>query len=113
VLQDIANSYWSESNRDCYALWPRLSTTSVSNNTQSSTWYLRDASFLRLKSVELGYTVPRKLLKGTFLESIRIYYTGTNLCVFSKFKMWDPELGGGAFNYPLQRSNSIGIQVNI
>jgi TonB-linked SusC/RagA family outer membrane protein len=113
VLQDIANSYWSESNRNCYALWPRLSTTRVSNNEQPSTWYMRDASFLRFKSLEVGYTFPKKLLRNTFFESIRIYYTGTNLCVFSKFKMWDPELGGAAFNYPIQSSNSFGIQVNI
>lgn len=112
VLTDIANSYWSEDNRDIYALWPRLSTTSVGNNEQSSTWYMRDGSFLRFKSLELGYSLSRKLLRKIKMENVRFYYTGTNLLVFSKFKMWDPELGGGAFNYPLQRTHSIGLQLS-
>lgn len=112
VLQDIADSYWSEDNRNIYALWPRLSTTRVSNNEQSSTWYMRDGSFLRFKSLEVGVSMPRKILRKLNMESVRLYYTGTNLLVFSKFKMWDPELGGNAFAYPLQRTHSIGLQVN-
>lgn len=111
VLTDIANSYWSEDNRNMYALWPRLSTTSVSNNEQSSTWYMRDGSFLRFKSLEVGYSLPRKLLRKLRMENVRLYYSGTNLLVFSKFKMWDPELGGNAFNYPLQRTHSVGLQL--
>jgi hypothetical protein len=74
---------------------------------------MRDASFIRFKTLEFGYTLPRKLLKKINFDNIRIYYTGTNLLVFSKFKMWDPELGGGAFNYPLQRSHTVGIQVSL
>ena len=112
VLMDIANSYWSEDNRNIYALWPRLSTTRVGNNEQSSTWYMRDGSFLRFKSLEIGYSLPRILLRKMRMENVRFYYTGTNLLVFSKFKMWDPELGGSAFNYPLQRTHSVGLQLS-
>lgn len=112
VLQDIANNYWSENNRNVYALWPRLSTTRISNNEQNSTWYMRDGSFLRFKSLEFGVSMPRKILRKMKMEGLRLYYTGTNLLVFSKFKMWDPELGGNAFAYPLQRTHSIGLQVN-
>jgi Outer membrane cobalamin receptor protein len=113
VLKSIADNYWSEENRNSYALWPRLSTTSISNNEQSSTWYMRDGSFLRLKSFELGYSIPHKLLRKANLTNLRLYYTGTNLFVFSKFKMWDPELGGNAFAYPLQRTHCIGLQVSL
>lgn len=112
VLDDIANNYWSEENRDSYALWPRLSTSRVGNNEQSSTWYMRDGSFLRFKSLEAGYTIPRRLLRKIKMENVRFYYTGTNLLVFSRFKMWDPELGGSAFNYPLQRTHCIGVQLS-
>ena len=60
VLDVIANSYWSENNRNPYAFWPRLANQSVENNNQTSTWFMQDATFLRLKSVEIGYTVPKK-----------------------------------------------------
>ena len=51
VLQVIADNYWSESNRNPYAFWPRLSSQTISNNNQTSTWFMQDATFLRLKSV--------------------------------------------------------------
>ena len=73
---------------------------------------MRDGSFLRFKSLEVGVSMPRKILRKLNMESVRLYYTGTNLLVFSKFKMWDPKLGGNAFAYPLQRTHSIGLQVN-
>ena len=63
VLDVIANSYWSENNRNPYAFWPRLANQSVENNNQTSTWFMQDATFLRLKSVEIGYTVPKNLVK--------------------------------------------------
>ena len=65
VLEVIANSYWSENNRDSYSFWPRLSNQVNENNNQTSTWFMQDATFLRLKSVELGYTLPRKITKNS------------------------------------------------
>ena len=62
------------------------------NNSQSSTMWLRDRSFLRLKNAEIGYTVPKNWLNKTFIKSFRFYIAGTNLLTFSKFKLWDPEL---------------------
>ena len=64
ILQDIANSYWSETNPNPYAFWPRLQNGVNENNNQPSTWWLQDAGFLRLKSVEIGYTFPQKVLKN-------------------------------------------------
>ncbi|WP_221659667.1 SusC/RagA family TonB-linked outer membrane protein [Bacteroides salyersiae] len=111
VMQAIADSYWSERNQDVYAFWPRLSSTISSNNSQTSTWFMRDGSFLRLKSVEFGYTLPKSVLKKLHMNSIRIYYSGTNLLCFSKFDTWDPEMTSmdKGFKYPLQRVNNIGI----
>lgn len=109
LLQVIADNHWSVSNRDPYAFWPRLSTEKVNNNSQRSTWFMRDGSFLRLKSLEIGYTLPKKWLKKLGMDTVRIYYSGTNLLCFSKFDLWDPEMAEDGLGYPIQRVNNIGI----
>ena len=112
LLKAYADDHWSEDNRNIYALWPRLSEKTVENNMQTSTWFMRDGSFLRLKSAEIGYTVPKKKTQKIHLDMVRIYLSGTNLLTFSKFKLWDPEMGGGGLGYPVQRVVNAGIQVN-
>ena len=109
ILQDIANSYWSETNPNPYAFWPRLQ--NGVNENQPSTWWLQDAGFLRLKSVEIGYTFPQKVLKKLGMNNLRLYCSGTNLLCWSKFKMWDPELAGSGLNYPLQRVFNVGLNL--
>lgn len=113
LIKAYADDHWSEENRNMYALWPRLSTTSVgnANNSQRSTWFMRDGSFLRLKSLEIGYTLPEKLAHR-FGANIRIYASGTNLLTFSKFKLWDPEMAGNGLGYPIQRVYNIGLTVS-
>ena len=111
VLDVIANSYWSENNRNPYAFWPRLSSQSVENNTKTSTWFMQDATFLRLKSVELGYTVPQALTKKIKVQNLRMYVSGTNLLCWSKFKLWDPEMAGNGLGYPIQRVINVGINL--
>jgi TonB-linked SusC/RagA family outer membrane protein len=112
LLAVIANDHWSESNRDLYAFWPRLSPNVVNNNSQKSTWWMHDASFMRLKTVELGYTLPDKLAKRLSMQSLRIYVTGNNLLTFSSFKLWDPEMGSNGLGYPIQRVYNMGININ-
>ena len=110
ILQAFADDYWSEENRNPYALWPRLSADIVENNIQRSTWWLRDGSFLRLKQVEIGYNIiNNRDDKG--ISNVRIYASGTNLVLWSKFKLWDAELGGNGLNYPLQRVANLGINI--
>ncbi|SFG39930.1 TonB-dependent receptor [Prevotella sp. KH2C16] len=111
LLKSIADSHWTEDNRDIYAFWPRLSAYLNNNNTPTSTWWMRDGSFLRLKQVELGYTIPQKLTKKWHMSSLRFYLSGSNLFCWSSFKMWDPEQGTSALNYPLQRVINIGLNV--
>jgi TonB-linked SusC/RagA family outer membrane protein len=113
ILQQIADSYWSESHRDPYAFWPRLANYEVSNNTQQSTWFMQDATLLRLKTVEIGYALPPNILKKTLLNNFRIYVSGTNLYCWSAFKMWDPEMGGGGLGYPLQRVINVGLTIGL
>ena len=112
VMQVIANSVWTEENRDIYAFWPRLSEEASANNTQTSTWFMRDGSFLRLKSAEIGYTLPQKWTKKIGMSMCRLYLSGTNLLTFSAFKLWDPEMKGNGLGYPIQRVYNFGINVS-
>lgn len=111
VLEVIANSYWSENNRDSYSFWPRLSNQVNENNNQTSTWFMQDATFLRLKSVELGYTLPRKITKKFKVQNLRLYVSGTNLLCWSRFKLWDPEMAGNGLGYPVQRVINVGLNL--
>lgn len=102
VLQFIADDYWSDSNQNIYAAYPRLSKISSSNNTTTSSYWLRNAAFLKLKNAEIGYNATRK---------IRVYVSGNNLVTFSPFDLWDPEMGGGSgLSYPTQRVINFGVQ---
>ncbi len=112
ALRIIADNHWSDENPDPNAFWPRMSVQTVANNEKPSTWWLRDGSFLRLKSVEFGYSIPTKILKKIEVEKVRFYASGTNLLVFSKFKLWDPEMGGKGLGYPPQQIVNIGLNFN-
>ncbi|WFB64617.1 TonB-dependent receptor [Sphingobacterium sp. WM] len=112
LLQAYADSHWSEESRDIYAVWPRLSTIAIANNNQSSTWFMRNGSFLRVKSVEAGYTLPQDFTNRFKITNFRIYFSGSNLFNFSKFKLWDPEMGGNGLGYPLQKVFNIGLNMN-
>jgi TonB-linked SusC/RagA family outer membrane protein len=115
VLKEFANNHWSEENQNLYALYPRLGTSSaaIANNLQPSTWWLRDASFIRLKSLEIGYTLPSSISKSLRISNCRLYFNGLNLITWSPFKMWDPELGGNGFSYPIQKVFNVGLNVNL
>lgn len=103
VLQFIADDHWSPDNQNIYAKYPRLTKIDMPNNTQNSSYWLRDGSFLKLKNVEFGYN----------FKNARIYVSGMNLLTFSKFKLWDPEMGGGnGLSYPTQRTFNVGLQMN-
>jgi len=110
LLQTIADNHWSEDNQNMYAFWPRLSTNRIYSNNRPSTWWMRNGNFLRLKSVDLGYNIPE--IKALRLKSTRLYFSATNLFVFSNFKMWDVEMGGNGLGYPVQSVYSIGAQFN-
>lgn len=111
LLQAIADSHWSETNRDVYAFFPRLSTDLITNNNQTSTWWMRDGDFLRLKSIELGFNFPEKILQRYKIGALRIYANASNIIAWSKFKLWDVEMGGDGLGYPLQRVYNVGINV--
>ncbi|MGL4518876.1 MAG: SusC/RagA family TonB-linked outer membrane protein [Phocaeicola sp.] len=111
LLKIYADNHWSETNQNIYALWPRLSASTIENNNQRSTWFMRSGSFLRLKSLEIAYNVPQKSLKKLHMSQLRVYATGSNLLTFSGFKLWDPEMAGNGLGYPLQQVFNLGLQV--
>ena len=112
LLKAWANDHWSENDRNLYAAWPRLSDQLIDNNNRNSTWWLRDGTFLRLKSVEIGYSVNNNFTSKLKLSNARLYFTGTNLLTFSKFKIWDVEMGGNGLGYPIQLGINFGINLN-
>ena len=112
LLKVYEDSHWSESNRDLFALWPRLSNKINVNDAAKSTWFMRNGAFLRLKALEVGYSMPDKLVKKIGITKARWYASGTNLMTFSAFKLWDPEMAGDGLGYPVQRVMNLGIQVS-
>lgn len=102
LFKYIADDHWSVENPNVNAKYPRLTIENNGNNTQASTYWLRNGSFLKLKNAEIGYT-----FKGW-----RFYLSGQNLLTFSPFDYWDPEMGSGSgMKYPTQRVINFGVQV--
>lgn len=105
---------WTEENPDQNAFYPRLSygseTTSNINNFQKSTWWVRNMNFLRLKTLQISYNLPKPWVNKVYLKNAAVYVMGTNLFTLSRFKLWDPELNtdNGA-SYPNTTSYSVGI----
>ncbi|WP_302582193.1 TonB-dependent receptor [Alistipes shahii] len=103
MTQYVADDHWSEADPNPNAAYPRLDYRYNANNTQTSSFWIKNGSYLRLKSVELGFTY----------KSLRAYLAGTNLFIISPFKYWDPEMGSGnGLKYPLQRVVKLGLQYN-
>ena len=95
------------------ATFPRISGTPVSNNTVTSSWFIRNDAYIRLKSAELGYTFSNKLL-GSYIKSVRLYAAGQNLFFWTPWmkETIDPENSSSNQNYYQQRVVSFGINVN-
>lgn len=113
MYEDIYKNRWTEANPDPDALYPRMSIEDVKNNYRASTYWQRNGRFLRLKNAEIGYSLPKSFSEKIRLTNVRFYVSGVNLATFSKFKLWDPETGGGQGQaYPLSRVFNFGINVN-
>lgn len=96
------------------AEYPRLSYGGNNNNYRRSSYWLRDGSYLRLKTFEVGYSLPKSIVNKLHFNNVRIFFIGNNLLTFSKFKLWDPELGSSnGEQYPLAKSLTIGLSVNM
>ncbi len=110
-----AEHCWTEEKPDKWAAYPRIETLNMNNpNLQTSDYWIRNASFLRLKTVQLGYTFSKELTRKVGMESVRVYVSGQNLLSFNSFyKGWDPEneiaTGDAPYFYPINAIYSFGF----
>ena len=107
----LVENSWRPDNTD--AKYPRLRSSYNANNGWSSSFWIVDGSYLRLKNLQLSYTLPEKLFsKESFLQNVMVYVAGTNLLTFSGFKYIDPENPGiNNGYYPQQRTFSLGLKL--
>jgi hypothetical protein len=102
--------YWTPTHQN--AANPRITTQPTQNNTRTSSWWIRDGSYLRLKTGELGYTIPRSVMSRIKIQSIRFYLSGQNLLTWSAIKNFDPEVNVSTGQYyPQQKVVSLGLNV--
>ncbi|MGN0002968.1 MAG: SusC/RagA family TonB-linked outer membrane protein [Sphingobacterium composti] len=102
------------STEDPNASYPRLSFGAFPNNFRESTFWLRNGQYIRLKNIDIGYSLPKNFTSRIRTNNIRLFLAGHNLMTWSKFKLWDPELATPrGEDYPLPKSVTFGINVNL
>jgi hypothetical protein len=89
-----------------------------SNNWLSSDLYVHDGSYMRLKNIQLGYTLPKTIVEKAMLSSFRVYVSAENLLTFTKYYGYDPEISSGGTSlgidygvYPQARTWTVGVQL--
>lgn len=95
---------------------PRAVYNDPNKNTRPSDRYIEDGSYLRIKNVKLGYTLPTQTLKKIYLTNLRFYVSIENLCTFTKYTGFDPEVGASGIDnnvYPVTRTYSIGVNIGL
>ena len=107
LLKWLAYNSWTPETAET-ALAPRISFTGLINNTRTSDLWIRDASYIRLKNLELGYTLPTAFTKRFGVSNLRVYANGYNLLTFDRLKFMDPE---GQRDYPLIKIFNLGVNV--
>jgi TonB-dependent starch-binding outer membrane protein SusC len=114
---DALNRWVGEGTSNTY---PRVTLNDANQNwSTASDLFVKDASFVRLRNLTLGYTIPSKLSNFIKIQKFRIYMSAENLLTFTKYKSFDPEIGGGVFsngvdygNYPQARTILGGINIS-
>jgi len=104
---------WTDYNTD--GTEPKILGTDPTDSMQKSTRHLHDATFLRLKSVNLGYRLPNKWVSKVGLSSARVYFNGGNLLTFSKYKIADPEVnhyGTRGWETPIGKTYTFGLEIS-
>lgn len=123
LLTEIWNDHWTPENMKNNPLWPRLSTNNIAVHNMEeggygqetkrySTYFMRPVRFLRCQQLMLAYSFPTKLVRSLGMQRIKPYISIDNPFIISSFKLWDVELGSTGFNYPIQRTFSVGINVS-
>jgi TonB-linked SusC/RagA family outer membrane protein len=110
IVREYYDNRWTPETPN--AKYPAVGDAYSPNNFQRSTVWLKDASYLRLRNAEIGYTIQQAVLNRLRLKGIRAFVNGTNLYTWDKLKFIDPESDDGTGAYPIQRSVNVGIQVS-
>jgi len=108
ISQHYYNNRWTAENQD--ALYPRLTTLANANNVKNSNIWLQDLSYLKLRTVEIYYNLPKTLVGKLKLSNAQIFARGYNLFSLDKMNVGDPEAYG--VNYPMYRSVNVGMKIN-
>jgi hypothetical protein len=106
---------WTTQNPDRDAKYPRMELISNTgtNNTLTSSYWTLNGSYLRLKNIQLGYTVPSVLTRRIKVSTVRLYANAENLKTFSNYrKGWDPEINTGGSYYPILSNYTFGLNIN-
>ena len=122
MLKEIYNSHWSENNMTDRPFWPRLSVDNIitynpqedwynedATEVRKSTYFMRSCSFLRCTSLELSYNLPQSVNSKIRMQNIKVFARANNPFLISDFKLWDVELGEDGFNYPIQKTFTVGL----
>ena len=124
VLQAIADDHWTPENMKNHPLWPRLSVQNIAYHNQEegkyvvnygtptaykSTYFMRECSFLRCTALELAYNLPDSWKRKIRMQNVKVFVRANNPFIITNFKLWDVELGGNGFNYPIQKTYAIGL----
>ncbi len=125
LLTAIANDHWTSENGAHNPLWPRLSTKNIiEHNPQEnyanaqnyeerrSTYFMKNGSFLRCTRLELGYYLKKQWIEKYKLRSFKLFARTNNPFLISDFDLWDIELKGNGFNYPIQKTYSLGLNLS-
>ncbi|MNU83510.1 TonB dependent receptor [compost metagenome] len=110
-----ADGRWTTANPDRNAVYPRFEQlpNTGSPNTQLSDYWLLNASYIRLKNVQLGYAIPKNLLTKWKLSGLRIYANAENIFTSSNYrKGWDPEINSSGAYYPIMRNFTFGVNLS-
>lgn len=111
VTQDHWNNQWSYDNRD--GGWPRAGGGQATANMETTSYWMDDMSYLRLKNLEISYSLPKRWMEKIRFSNIKFYVAGTNLLTITKFRGLDPEKANINDLYPLNRSYSFGINITL
>lgn len=126
LLKHIWDDHWSSDNQNIHAFWPRLSTYNITqhnpeedwynsnnNETRKSTYFMHDCKFLRCTQIDFAYNLPAKSCHRIGIKNLKIYFRVNNAFNITNFHDWDVELGENGFNYPIQRTYSLGVNMSI
>ncbi len=124
MLKEIYESHWTEKNVDNRPFWPRLSVQNITiynkqedwsanlTDDRRSTYFMRESRFLRCTALELAYNLPQGLRQKLHMQNVKFFVRANNPFLISNFKLWDVELGGNGFNYPIQKTYALGVNIS-